>query len=189
MRTVAICVTLLVLLGCSPQEFPTVTPEPTPVPATATAVPPIATPVPTPTPTPASWGPYGRFELRGDGPGKHEVYLTVNEIRDPAPPSPLLPLRPGNRYLGIDITLEIEQDAKLQNLSNNPPSFRISDSISGDYARPLDVYGPDFFVFRRMQPGEKARGWVIFELPLDANVSTFSYSVLDVEVILFKWKR
>ena len=151
-------------------------------------------PTPTPTPTSASWGPYGTLRVLTEIPVRGHADLTVHEIRDPAPPSPLLPpLRPWKRYIGVDVTLEIVQDAKLDDRFNNPrlfPFFRVESSNSGKIFDPIEIHEPGFFVFRRMQLGEKERGWVIFEVDSGAKAFSFYYwAADDVLEELFKWER
>ena len=92
---------------------------------------------------------------------------TVNEVRDNLPASRIGGPKPGMRWMAVDITQE--------SVSSNEPFnlfyLSVQDAKAFRYSPGLVFEAPEpGFSSGELQPGEKVRGWVSFEIPIDAEI-------------------
>ncbi|MCA1667637.1 MAG: DUF4352 domain-containing protein [Thermomicrobia bacterium] len=101
--------------------------------------------------------------------------VTVNEVRDPAPPTDFSKPKDGNRFVAVDVTIE--------NTDTKPASYNalyatVKDTDGRQYdATFTDVVNPALSAGDN-SPGDKIRGWVVFEVPVGAKMATFKYEPL-----------
>lgn len=107
--------------------------------------------------------------------------VTVNEVRDPAQPTSVSKPKEGNRFVAIDVTIE-NTDTKPVNY--NALYATMKDTEGRQYETTFtDVASPALSAGNN-SPGDKIRGWVVFEVPTDAKLATFKYEPLGGKQVL-----
>jgi hypothetical protein len=101
--------------------------------------------------------------------------VTVNEVRDPAPPTVVSKPKDGNRFVAIDLTIE--------NTDTKPASYNalyatVKDSEGRQYDTTFTDVADPVLSAGNNSPGDKIRGWVVFEVPVNAKLATFKYEPL-----------
>lgn len=111
----------------------------------------------------------------GDKVAVKGMTVTVNEVRDPAQPTTISTPKQGNRFVAVDVTIE--------NTDTKPASYNalyatVKDTAGRQYDTTFtDVVNPALSAGNN-SPGDKIRGWVVFEVPTDAKLATFKYEPL-----------
>ena len=107
--------------------------------------------------------------------------VTVTEVRDPAPPTQVSKPKEGNHFVAVDMTIE--------NTDTKPTSYNalyatVKDSEGRQYQNTFtDVVNPALSAGNN-SPGDKIRGWVVFEVPVSAKLATFKYEPLGCKQVV-----
>jgi hypothetical protein len=103
--------------------------------------------------------------------------LTIAEVRDPHPAGQYSAPKPGMRWLGLDVIVENTGGAALD---YNPFFSRMKTADSREYPptfAAVDV--SPLLQSGTQQVGDSVRGWILFEIPQDAQLATLTYSVYN----------
>lgn len=147
---------------------PTVPPAPTATattPPTATAVPPqpsATVPPPTATALPKTTE---RAESGG-------FAMTLHAVADPTPVDRFLKPKDGMRFVATDVTIE---NTTAPQFYAQPFDVRLKTADNREYLVAVGTASPAL-VNSQLAKGEKARGWVNFEIPADAQLAVLQYS-------------
>jgi hypothetical protein len=115
-----------------------------------------------------------------DGYYDFEGVVTVNEVIDPFAPENA-DERPseGRRFVAFDVTIENSEDAGGPHYVNSY-LFKLTDSENFAYERSLATTEPTLAEELELAPGEKTRGWVMFEVEKGSDVKSLEYWTADV---------
>lgn len=101
--------------------------------------------------------------------------LTVHAVSDPAQPySASFKPKPGYRYVSVDVSV-VNTDTTKPNASYNPLYGKLKTSDNREYTPTVGVVKPSM-TSGEFAVGETVRGWVTFEIPVDAQLATFTYA-------------
>jgi hypothetical protein len=161
-------VVLIVAVGVFASRSPsqTVAPAAAGVAAPAAASPKPAAPAPTPAGTPAQIG--ERVESAG-------IALTVNGVTRTDSLSQFQKAKPGRTYVVVDVTLETSREKTPY----NPLYFKVRDGEGYEYTATVST-GDQSLKSGELNPGEKVRGTVAFDVPADAKGLVLSYQPLVI---------
>ena len=117
---------------------------------------------PASTPTPGVKPKVGQAVTVGD------AKYTVNEVRDNLPGDRFSTPEAGKRWLAFDITIEA-----LKQTDYNPFDFTVQDANAFVYEHTFVFGGPEpDLQSGDLASGERVRGWIAFEVPAEAKLST-----------------
>ena len=111
--------------------------------------------------------------------------VTVNVVRDPAQSdSSYSTPKAGNRYVAFDITVE-NTGTKQLSYNKFECSIKTTDDRRYDVASGVRAGMPDLGSGTN-QPGERTRGWVVFEIPQGAKIESFSYRIASDNIAIVR---
>lgn len=170
--TVVAVLVLLALLACGGTsgtpgpKLSTATPE-----MAATVAPEQATSLPEPTAAPTDT-PVSQITHLGDVLERHGYLLSVIAVEDPTTPGRLYEPKPGKKLVAVDL---IVGNVSGEALSVNPLYAALLDTEGFLYEPELAGRDQQILTVHLMY-GEKARGWVAFELPEAAIPASIKYA-------------
>ena len=106
--------------------------------------------------------------------------VTVNEMIDPFAPENA-DERPtdGRRFVALDVTVQNSEDAGGSHYVSSY-LFKLTDSENFAYERSLATTEPALAEELELAPGEKTRGWVMFEVAEGNDLKSLAYWTVDV---------
>ena len=144
-------------------------------PATATAVSTVPQPTPThppspPTPRPTATNvPLPRMGEQGN---TQTLIMTLNAERDPVATAATATPKPGDRFVAFDLTLA---STDYQAMIYSVTYVTLRDTEAHAYTPMFtSVVLPPLFS-GSLEPGLSVRGWLSFEVPMDAKLTTLIY--------------
>lgn len=150
---------------------PTATTKPpaaTVMPATATPRPPTSIPPPPTATVPPTAVAVPKVGETAQGKG---YTLQLHTLVDPAPTQQYSNPKEGFRWVSFDVTVTNTSTAPLD---YNLFYFKVKTADSREYSVAFGGNEPALGSGKQ-QPGEPARGWVTFEVPVDAALATLAY--------------
>jgi len=101
------------------------------------------------------------------------IAITLNEYRDSIPGNKSYQPKAGNRYVGVDVTIE-NRGSQAQSFNEYYGTVRDTEGHQFNTGFGNVAPGPALNSGKN-SPGDKARGWITFEIPNSAKVATFRY--------------
>lgn len=111
---------------------------------------------------------------------QYEADVTVNQLIDPwAADSPADAPATGRRYVALEVTLENPDDSKFPHYVT-ASMFKLTDSANFAYS-PIDsLIEPALSESLELAPGQKAQGWVMFEIDDGSAIQSVHYWTSEV---------
>lgn len=99
--------------------------------------------------------------------------VTLHEVRDNVPAEQYSKPKDGFRWVAVDVTVENTGSAPID---YNPffANLKTGDDREYDPTTGPSSLSPRL-TYGKHQPGEKSRGWIVFEVAVGAPLATFSY--------------
>lgn len=146
----------------------------TPVPGSTSA--PIGTAAPGSTDAPvATTAPAVTVGQVGDRVESNGIALTVNSVSAVDNVSDIFKPAEGNIFLVADVTVE---SVDKESAAYNPLYFKVKDADGFEYSTSFTAPDPTL-KSGELSAGDKARGNVAFEVPIDAKGLVLSYKAID----------
>jgi hypothetical protein len=106
--------------------------------------------------------------------------LTVNEWVDPWTSTTGDGPAPGRRLVAIDVTIENDGSEDYP-VFVDPTSFKLTDR-DGFVYQPVDSrQAPALPASLQLSEGEKARGWIMFEIAAESEIESLTYWTNEVD--------
>lgn len=157
---------IVVIAALSPRQQSQIVTSPTP------AVP-VAQSAPKPQATPVATAPVAKVGDRVESGG---IALTVNGATRTDSASQFQKAKPGRIYVVADVTVE---SVTREKAPYNPLYFKVKDADGYEYTASL-ISGDQGLKTGELNPGEKARGTVAFDVPGEAKGLVLSYQPIVV---------
>ncbi|MEZ4225313.1 MAG: DUF4352 domain-containing protein [Polyangiaceae bacterium] len=151
------------LLACKKKSAPT------PV-TTTTPESPLTTPTPTATPTVSN-----KVWSVGDKATAPDYSMTIDNVKECKVKYYFRPKK-GNIKLGVEVTIEGTAD---KDVAVNPFYAKVTDSEGYSYTSTFGGCDPDLKSVR-VSKGEKAKGWITFEVPSKSSGLKLAYNPIII---------
>ncbi len=108
--------------------------------------------------------------------------VTVDRVEDPWTSNDAEVSAPtGRRFVAFEITIEGPEDTEA-GWYVSPMSFKLSDSEGFAYAPTKDIGAEPLLTTIDLDPGEKTRGWLTFDVDEGSDVRSLSYFSIDLKI-------
>jgi Domain of unknown function (DUF4352) len=164
--------TVVAAPAASPTPVQAAAPKAEPTGASAAAAP-APTPAPKPQPTPTSAAPVAKVGERVVSGG---IALTVNSVTRTDSLGQFQKAKPGRVFVVADVTVE---SVTREKAVYNPLYFKAKDADGYEYTASL-LAGDQGLKSGELNPGEKARGTVAFDVPSEAKGLIMSYQPIVI---------
>lgn len=113
---------------------------------------------------------------------QYEANATVNQLVDPwLPASPDQGPAAGRRFVALEVTVEYPGDRDFVHYVN-VAAFKLIDSEDFAYGATQSLMEPALSEGLELAPGEKTRGWVMFEIDQATEIKSVAYGSAEVEL-------
>ena len=108
--------------------------------------------------------------------------VTVDRVEDPwTSNDPEVSAPTGRRFVAFEVTIEGPEDPEA-GFYVSPMLFKLTDSEGFAYTPTLDAAAEPVLTTIGLDPGEKTRGWLTFEVDEGSDVRSLSYFGIDLKM-------
>jgi Domain of unknown function (DUF4352) len=108
--------------------------------------------------------------------------VSVENVEDPwEPPASSTPPPAGRRYIAVEVTVENENGGNFPVVVTSS-QFKLTDSENFVYQPVYGQIEPGLPEGIQLAKGEKARGWIVFEVEEDSEIQSLSYYTTEIDL-------
>ena len=111
---------------------------------------------------------------------QYEANATIDQLVDPwTPASPAQMPAAGRRFVALEVTVEYPDDRDFMHYVNIA-AFKLIDREDFAYGASESLIEPALSEGLELAPGEKTRGWVMFEIDEQTEIKSIAYGTAEV---------
>ena len=112
---------------------------------------------------------------------KYVGTVTASQLVDPWTPDATGDQpAPGRRYIALEVTVEAPTSDEVPGGFVSTSAFKLTDSEGFAYAPTASQAKPELPENLQLTPGEKTRGWIMFEIDAANEIDSLTYYTVDV---------
>lgn len=111
----------------------------------------------------------------------HDLFVTVSEPIPYTSDNEFEQPKSGNQFLAVDVTYDRSSNSKFTD-GYDPSFLKLKDTDGHLYQTSYVTKDPSLSSADSLEAGGKARGWIVFELPINTQLKQAVYSNSDVTI-------